>query len=107
MSRTMTERMDQLKKLLADDPDDAFCRYGLAQEYAKAGDHGAAIEWFDKTIDVDPAYCYAYFHKARSQEQLDDIAGATETLRVGLDEAKKKGDTHAASEIAAYLDMMA
>ena len=33
-----TPRMAQIEALLADDPDDAFLRYGLAMEHASAGD---------------------------------------------------------------------
>src|SRR5262249_45980850 len=33
-----TRRMEQIESLLAEDPDDAFLRYGLAMEHASAGD---------------------------------------------------------------------
>ena len=35
---TRTPRMEQIEALLADDPTDAFLRYGLALEHASAGD---------------------------------------------------------------------
>ena len=62
-------RIELLQKMLEQDPTDAFCRYGLAQEHLKEGNIDAAIEWFDRTIEADRDYCYAYYHKARALEQ--------------------------------------
>ena len=100
----MSDRLTQLKSLLEADPNDPFCLYGLAQEYAKAGDHAQAIEFYDRTIAADKTYCYAWFHKARSQEALDQMDEAASTLREGLDAAKACGDAQAIGEISGYLD---
>lgn len=99
-------RIELLQKMLEENPADAFCRYGMAQEYLKAGDYDAAVAWFDKTIESDIDYCYAYYHKARALEQAGRIDDATATLRCGLVRAKASGDSHAASEIAAFLDQL-
>jgi tetratricopeptide (TPR) repeat protein len=99
----MTQRIEQLRKLLQSDPNDAFCLYGLALEHAKLGEHDKAIEHFDLAIAADPNSCYAYFHKAKSLEQQGDIAAARYTLAPGLAKAKAIGDQHAMSEISAYL----
>lgn len=100
----MTDRIKQLETLLQAEPDDAFCLYGLAMEYAKLHRHTEAIAWFDRTLAVDPDYCYAYFHKAKSQEEGGDAAAAQATLRTGLCRAQAIGDAKAMSELAAYLD---
>jgi tetratricopeptide (TPR) repeat protein len=100
----MTDRIGQLQKMLENEPGDTFCLYGLAMEYAKLGKHEQAVEWFDRTLAGDPNYCYAYFHKAKSQEQLGDMAAASQTLRHGLGQSRKTGDNKAANEIEAYLD---
>lgn len=73
-------------------------------EYAKQGDHAGAVEWFDRTIAADPNSCYAYFHKAKSQEQLGDLAGARTALETGLARARALGDHKAAGEIEYLLD---
>ena len=57
----------QLEKLLALDPADAFVLYALAMEHAKLAEKDRAFAYFDRCIAADPAYCYAYFHKARVQ----------------------------------------
>ena len=99
--------LEQLEKLLAADPGDAFLLYGLAQEHAKQGEaagQARAVEYYDRCLAVDPGYCYAYYHKARTLEAMGKQEAAVATLRAGLKVAKETGDSHAASEISALLD---
>ncbi|MFG0306793.1 MAG: tetratricopeptide repeat protein [Phycisphaerales bacterium JB040] len=98
--------VEQLERLLRADPADTFVLYALAQEHAKAGRHEEAVAYYDRVLEVDPHYCYAYFHKARSQEARDDAAGAIETLRAGLPAAREAGDAQAVSEIGGYLEAL-
>jgi tetratricopeptide (TPR) repeat protein len=93
----------QLTKLLTIDPADTFVLYGLAQEHARLGDHAAAITWYDKCLAIDPLYCYAYFHKARSQQALGDLPAASDTVRKGIDAARKAQDGKALSELQGLL----
>lgn len=97
-------RLEQLTKLLEADPRDAFVLYGIAQEHARAGRHAEAVEWFDRCIDADAAYCYAYYHKAKSLEAAGNPEHAAHTLRTGLAAARRAGDHKAASEMQALLD---
>jgi tetratricopeptide (TPR) repeat protein len=96
--------IDQLEKLLASSPDDPFVLYALAQEHAKAGRHTAAIGFYDRCLALDPAYLYAYFHKARSQVAIEQEQHARDTLTAGITAARKAGDNHAVSELSAFLD---
>lgn len=98
--------IERLEKMLALDPSDTFVLYALAQEHAKAGDHGRAVEFYDRCLGVDRAYCYAYYHKAKSLEELNRGADAVETLREGLEAARVAGDEKAMGEIAGYLDAL-
>jgi len=100
----MSERLAKLSALLAADPTDTFVLYALAQEHAKAGDHAQAVIYYDRTLATDPAYCYAYFHKARSQQEQGDIASAVRTVREGLLAAQKSGDGKALGELSSLLD---
>ena len=97
-------RLDQLKKLHAADPADADVMYMLAQEHAKAGDHAGAVGWYDRCLLASPAYHYAYFHKAKSQQASGDLGGALATLREGRARATKASDAKAAGELGAYLE---
>ena len=99
----MTDRMSQLRNMLESEPDDAFCLYGIAMEYAKAGQTDRAIAHFDRTIEVQADYCYAYYHKARCLLDDDRTEEARSTLEAGLDQARESGDIHAEGEIEALL----
>lgn len=96
-------RLGKLLAMLEKSPDDAFCLYGVAQEHAKAGRHGEALAWFDRAIMADGDSAYAYYHKARSQQALDQDTAAAATLREGLKAARRSGDSHAASELTGFL----
>ena len=102
-SGLMTDRMSQLKNMLESEPDDAFCLYGIAMEYAKDGQSERAIAHFDRTIEVQPDYCYAYYHKARCLMDDDKYEDARQTLEIGLEQARESGDIHAEGEIEALL----
>lgn len=94
----------QLEKLLATDPHDAFVLYGLAQEYAKAGQTQMAVTFYDRCLQADPAYCYAYYHKARALANASDMPGAAATIAAGVVAARKHQDAHALGELQALAD---
>lgn len=96
--------IDELRRLLAADPDDPFVLYGLAQQHAKAGDHAEAVAFYDRCLASDPAYLYAYFHKAKSLDEIGRREEAADTLREGLDRARAAGDEKAAAEITVLLE---
>ena len=93
-----------LERLLAKDPADAFVLYGLAQEHAKLGRHAEAVEYYDRCLRADAAYCYAYFHKAKALEAAGRAQDAIATLNAGLAVARTARDGHALSEIQGYRD---
>lgn len=95
-------RLDKLVKLLELDPRDPFVLYGIAQEHARAGRTGEAVAFFDRCLAADPAYSYAYYHKARALQAGGQAEGALATARAGL--AAAGGDGKASSELAALVD---
>lgn len=102
----MPDRIAELKELLRADPDNTFLLYSLAQEHTRAGELPQAIAFYDRTIDIDPQYCYAYYHKAKCQEDAGDAAAARRTLEEGMAQAQEAGDTQAAREIQVFLDSL-
>jgi tetratricopeptide (TPR) repeat protein len=97
-------RLDALLRMVEQDPDDAFCLYGVAQEHAKAGRFEEAVAWYRRAIAADPAHAYARFHMAKALESLGRVPEAMATLREGLAAARGAGDAKAANELAGYLD---
>ena len=93
-----------LERLLERSPDDPDLLYGLAMEHAKAGRTDTACGFFDRCLAADHAYCYAYFHKARTLEAAGRIDEALGVLRAGAAAARAAGDRQAIAEIDSYLD---
>ena len=103
----MPTRLEQLHKLLTLDPADPFVTYGIALEHGKTGQHQTAIEWLDKTLALDQAYCYAYYQKAKMLIDLDQPEGAAAVLRTGMEVAAKVNSPdsrHAQSEMQGLLE---
>ena len=86
---TKTPRMTQIEAMLADDPDDAFLRYGLAMEHASAGDDATCAAVLRELIDRSAAapYIPAYLQAGQALARLDRIAEACAVLREGIDAA--------------------
>lgn len=102
----MSERLGQLVKLYEADGNDPFLSYGIALEYAKDSQFDDAMVWLDKTIEVDPDYCYAYYQKARILGDLGDTASARRVLDRGMEAAQRAGDEHARSEMTDLLGLL-
>jgi tetratricopeptide (TPR) repeat protein len=100
------DRMQQLRRMLDKSPDDPFLLYGIAMEHKKLGDAADAIQFFERTIQVDPGYCYAYYQRGQTLEQAGDEDGAKQAYRDGIAAAVKKGDPHARAELEAALDLL-
>jgi thioredoxin-like negative regulator of GroEL len=101
-----TPRMAQIEAMLAEDPDDAFLRYGLAMEHASVGDDTTCVEVLRDLIARTAAspYIPAYLMAAQSLVRLDRIDEASYFLRQGIAAAGRAGDTHALGEMQGLLD---
>ena len=95
----MTDRTAQLTQLLEADPNDPFVTYALAMEHRKTGAHDDAVRWFDRTLEIDPDYHYAYFHKARVLEEANQPEAALACARQGLERARAGGDAKTIAEL--------
>ena len=102
----MSERLEKLEQLLQRDPSDTFVLYGIAMEHKKAGRAQVAAEYFDRVLSIDPGYCYAYHQKGLLPESTGDMESARKIYRQGIEAARKKGDAHAAEEVAAALALI-
>lgn len=99
-----TDRLAALMGMLEQDPSDAFCIYGIAQEHAKADRLDEATRWFERLLQVEPSHAYGHFHLAKVLERGGRAPEAADVLRRGLDAARRAGDVKAAGELAAFLD---
>jgi tetratricopeptide (TPR) repeat protein len=99
-------RLETLKSMLEQNPNDAFARYGLAMEYKNASDYEAAMREFHALIAAHPDYPAGYFHGGQTLERMGRTDDARAMYRDGVDAATRKGDAHAKSEMQAALDLL-
>ncbi len=89
--------------MLADDPHDQFLRYSLAMECDKEGDHERSLtEFAALQLDATP-YVPAFFMAAQQLARLERVPEARTSLREGIEQARRQGNGHAASEMSEFL----
>jgi predicted Zn-dependent protease len=98
------DRIPMLNEILAQDPNNAFARYGLAVEYSNSGKLEQAIEEFKKLLAANPDYAAGYFMAAQTLMKSDRRNEARTMLENGIIAAQRKGDSHAASEMQGMLE---
>jgi len=100
-------RRAALEASLAEDPTDAFLRYGLALQCLREGDTEEGRQRLLALIADDPEeQIAAYQQLGQSYAEEGDAAQATEHLRVGIAKARLKGDWHAAAEMEGILSQL-
>ncbi len=101
-----TNRLDILKQMVSQDPNNTFARYGLAMEYANSGQNEQAVEEFRALIQIDDGYSAAYFHGGQALEKLGRLEEARDIYERGLEASSRKGDLHTRNEIEAALSLL-
>jgi len=92
-----------LTEILAENPNDAFARYGLAMEYSNQGKIEQAMEEFGKLLSSHPDYTAGYFMAAQTLAKVDRVDEARKMLGDGIVSAKRTGNGHAQSEMEGML----
>ncbi len=101
-----TARLQKLQKSLEANPTDAFTRYLVALECVKLHLNDDAIAHFQQLVNEHPAYVPTYYQYAQLLENLQRQTQAVAIYQAGLKTARAAGDTHAASELQAALDLL-
>ena len=96
-------RRELLESFVAQKPDDAFSRYGLAMECLNAGDVAAAEANFRELLTRNQDYVPAYLMFAQLLVKESRGEEARSVLHQGISAASKAGNPHAASEMEALL----
>jgi tetratricopeptide (TPR) repeat protein len=99
-------RKEQIKELLAEDPNDPFLRYALAMEFVSEGAEEEALQCFQGIFRVAEDYVPAYQQAGQVLLRLGRPAEAAEVLRRGITAAARTGERHALEEMQAMLATM-
>jgi predicted Zn-dependent protease len=97
-------RRQFLEEFVANKPDDAFSRYGLALECMNSGDASAADQHFRSLLERNPAYIPGYQMYSQLLAREQRIEEARKILTAGIAAADKAGNSHARSEMEAFLN---
>ena len=87
-------RIEALKAMVAQNPTDAFARYGLAMELIKGGELANGIAEFRALLEHNPNYAAAYFHGGQALEKIGDVEQARELYEKGIEVTSRTGDGH-------------
>jgi predicted Zn-dependent protease len=98
------DKIAMLKEILAQQPGDAFARYGLAMAYASEGDLGTSVAEFDKLLAEHPDYTAGYFMAGQTLVKAGRVEEAKTRLGEGIASAQRTGNQHALSEMQQLLD---
>jgi tetratricopeptide (TPR) repeat protein len=99
----MSDRLEQLRELAREAPDDATTQFLLGREAAARGRHDEARDAFRAAAGIDPDYAAAYRHWGNALEALGDFTEAAAVYARGVRVAERTGDLQAGREMAAFL----
>jgi predicted Zn-dependent protease len=99
MRADMPSRLETIRKIVEQQPNDPFPRYGLAMELKKQGQGAEAEEAFAELERRHPDYVAQYLMRANNLGELGRADDARAVLGRGVEAARKKGDGHALGEL--------
>jgi predicted Zn-dependent protease len=98
-----SKRLDFLLKMTSGGNDDPFVWYGLAMEYRSLRRFDEALSTFEALRARTPDYVPMYLMCGQMLESMGRAEEARGWLSSGIENARKKGDTHAVSELESAL----
>ena len=98
----MSDRVEQLKRFIAEDPEDPFNYYALALEYTKI-DEGKALGLMSELLQRHKDYVPVYYQLAKLYERFGQKENAIDTFRTGIKVAAQQNDRKTLSELNAAL----
>jgi predicted Zn-dependent protease len=98
------DKIAMLNEILAQNPTDAFARYGLAMEYAGCGEVESSLVEFSRLLEQHPDYTAGYFMAAQTLAKAGRSEEAKARLTEGIASARRTGNAHAQREMQAMLD---
>jgi hypothetical protein len=104
MTDQKKSRRQKLEEYVAQNPNDAFSRYGLALESLKEGDKAAAEAQFRILIEHNADYVPGFQMYAQLLAQEGRREEARTILAAGIAAATNTGNSHARSEMEGLLD---
>ena len=99
----MSKRLAYLEKVTREGSTEPMAWYGLAMEYRTLERWDEALQTFSTLRTSNPDYVAAYLMCGQMLEKMGRKDDARGWLEAGIQAAKKKGDSHALSELESAL----
>jgi predicted Zn-dependent protease len=103
MTEQNKTRRQKLEQFLAQNPNDAFSRYGIALECLREDDISGAEMHFKTLLEANPDYVPGYQMYAQTLVQHNRAEEAKVLLSRGITAANRQGNQHARSEMEGLL----
>lgn len=98
------DRIDTIKQLLTDNPNDIFLNYALAMEYMSLSDWNSAVIQLEWIRNNHPDYLPLYYQLAHVYEEIQDTDMAIEVYNQGIELASKISDKKTELELKSALE---
>lgn len=95
----MIDRLERLKALAQERPNDAFTVFALAKEYEKIGDTENSLKYYYQITVQNPDYVGTYYHLGKLLELDNQENDALSVYQKGIEIAQKANDLHALAEL--------
>ena len=92
MTDATDERVEQFRKMAADDPDNELGHLSLGRELLRAGKPADAAESFRRTLEINDKFSKAYELLGQALRDLGRDADAATVLKRGVQVAADRGD---------------
>ena len=95
----MPGRIEQIRQMLAQEPNDEFLQYALAMEYMSVSDWKQAIAILEKIVASNSSYLAAYYQLGKCFEAEGNTEQALKTYQAGVTVAEAQKNTKTANEL--------
>ncbi len=92
-------RREQIEKMLAQDPQDAFLLYALAMEWISENQVEKALDQLQQLLAMHVDYVPAYLQAGQLLAQMARTSEAVHLLEQGMQQARIQNDLHAFEEM--------
>jgi predicted Zn-dependent protease len=103
MTEQKKSRRQVLEEFVAQKPDDAFSRYGLALDCMNSGDTNSAAHHFQELLTRNASYVPAYLMYGQLLVRESRLDEARRILTLGIEAAGHQNNSHARSEMESLL----
>lgn len=102
----MSDRIETIRKMLAENRDDTFLVYSLGMELASAERFAEAAEQYRRCLELNPEYLPAYAELGKALRSAACLEEAREAFVAGMDLAARQGESHVRDYLQQQLDCL-